>query len=78
MPSTIYECMCAKLLQSCPAIFDPRAIACKAPLSKGLSWQEYWSGSPCPPPGDPPNPGIRTLSLLSPALASGFFTTSAT
>ena len=39
---------------------------------------EYWSGLPCPPSGDLPNPGIKTASLMSPALASGFFTTSAT
>ena len=33
---------------------------------------------PCPPPGDHPNPGIEPLSLISPALAGGFLTTSAT
>ena len=40
-------------------------------------WQEYWSGLPCPPPGDLPNPGIEPMSpeSESPALASGFFTT---
>ena len=31
----------------------------QAPLSMGFFRQEYWSGSPCPPPGDPPNPGIE-------------------
>ena len=25
----------------------------------GFSRQEYWSGLPCPPPGDLPNPGIK-------------------
>ena len=44
----------------------------------GFSRQEYWSGLPCPPPGDVPNPGIEPVSLMSPALAGGFFTTSAT
>ena len=39
--------------------------ACQAPLSMGFSRQEYWSGLPCPPPGDLPNPGIE---LTSPAL----------
>ena len=29
----------------------------------GLSRQEYWSGLPCPPPGDLPNPGIKPRSL---------------
>ena len=24
--------------------------------------QEYWSGLPCPPPGDHPNPGIKPAS----------------
>ena len=41
----------------------------------GFSRQEYWSGLPCPPPGDLPDPGIEPSSLASPALAGGFFTT---
>ena len=42
-----------------------------------FSRQEYWSGLPCPPPGDLPNPTIKpgTSCIL---LAGGFFTTSAT
>ena len=44
----------------------------------GFSRQEYWRGLPCPPPGDLPNPGIKLTSLCLPALAGGFFTTSAT
>ena len=53
----------------------PWTIACQAPLSLGLFRQEYWSGLPCPPPGDLPNPGIESTSPVSPALAGGFFTT---
>ena len=53
----------------------PWTVACQAPLSKGFSRQEYWSRSPCPPPGDLPDPGIEPMSLRSPALAGGFFTT---
>ena len=45
---------------------------------KGFSWQEYWSGLPFPSPGDLPNPGMDSTSLMSPALAGGFFTTSTT
>ena len=30
----------------------PRTVACQAPLFMGFSSQEYWSGLPCPPPGD--------------------------
>ena len=52
--------------------------ACQAPLSMGLSRQEYWSGLPCSPPGDLPDPGVEPASLMSPPLAGRFFTTSAT
>ena len=44
-------------------------------LSMGFSRQEYWSGLPCPPPRDLPNPGTKPTSSVSPALAGGFFTT---
>ena len=44
----------------------------------GFSRKEYWSGLPWTPPGDPPNPGIESVSLMSPALAGEFFTTSTT
>ena len=48
----------------------------QAPLSMELSGQEYRSGLPIPPPGDLPDPGIKPVSLISPAWASRFFTTS--
>ena len=44
----------------------------------GFSRQDYWSGLPCPLPGDLPDPGIEPTSFMSPALAGRFFTTSAT
>ena len=34
----------------------PWTVALQAPLSMGFSRQEYWSGLPCPLPGDLPNP----------------------
>ena len=37
-------------------------VACQAPLSMGLSRQEYWSGLPFPPPGDLPDAGIKPRS----------------
>ena len=52
----------------------PWTIAYHASLSMGFSRQEYWSGLPCPPPGDLPDPGIKPTSLTSPALACWFFT----
>ena len=56
----------------------PWTAALHGPLSAGFSRPEYWSGLPCSPPGDLPNPGIELTSLVSPALAGRFFTTSAT
>ena len=64
--------------QSCPTLCDPMNYSPLASLSMGFSRQKYSSGLPCPPPGDLPNPGIESPSLTSPALAGGFFTTSAT
>ena len=51
-------------------------VALQAPLSMGFSKHEYWCGLPFPPPGDLPDPGIKPESLMSPALAGGFITTS--
>ena len=42
------------------------AAALQAPLSTGFHRQEYWNGLRCPPPGDPPNPGIETTSSALP------------
>ena len=50
----------------------------QALLSMGFSMQVYWGGLSFPLPGDLPNPGIKPVSLNSPALAGGFFTTSTT
>ena len=53
-------------------------IAHQAFLPMGFSRQEYWSGVPFPTTGDLPDSGIKPVSLVSSALASGFFTTSTT
>ena len=68
-------CVVAKLLQSCLTLCDPMD---QAPLSVEFSRQEYWSELPHLSPWDLPDPGIEPLSLASPALAGGFFTTSTT
>ena len=53
--SMIFKMPCyAKPLQS----VSPRTVAHQAPLSMGLSRQEYWSGMPCPPSGALPDPRI--------------------
>ena len=56
----------------------PWTVTYQAPLSIGLSRQEYWHELLCPPPGDLPGPGNEPRSLMSPALAGGFFTISTT
>ena len=47
-------------------------------LSMRFSRQEYWSGLPCPPPRDLPDPGIESTSLMCRVLAGAFFTISVT
>ena len=53
----------------------------QALLSMGFLRQEYWSGLPFPPPGELPNPGIKTkfpaLQVVS-FTAGRFFTDWAT
>ena len=53
-------------------------VAHQALLSVGFFKQEYWSGLPFPPPGGLLYPATELTSLMSPALASRFFTASAT
>ena len=65
-------CMCA---QSCLTLCDPTDCSCQAPLSVEFSRQEYRSALPFPTPGHLPDPEIEPATLVSPALAGGFFTT---
>ena len=51
-------------------------VALQAPLSMGFPRHEYWSGLPFS--RDLPNPGIEPISLMSPALAGRFSSTSTT
>ena len=53
---------------SCLQLFETQwTVACQAPLSMGFPRQEYWSGLPCPPPGNLPDPGVEAFSA-APAL----------
>ena len=63
----------AQLCGRVPLFAVPWTIFHQAPLSMGFSRQEYWSGLPFPPPGDPPDPGIEPISLMSPVLAGRSF-----
>ena len=53
-------------------------VTLQVPLSIWCSRQKYWSGLPCPPPGDIPDPEIKPASLMPPSLAGGLFITSTT
>ena len=55
-----------------------QTVACQALMYMGFSRQEYWSGLPFPSAEDLPGTGIKTPSLMYPASAGRFFTTSAT
>ena len=54
-----YACVHAKSPQFCLTFCNP--MDCSPPTSSVhvILQQEYWSGLPCPPPGDLPNPGIK-------------------
>ena len=62
--------LCAQLLNRVWLFETPVDLAPQAPLSMGLSRQEYWRQLPFPPPEDLPNPGIQPTT---PARAGGFF-----
>ena len=64
----------AQSLSHVQLFVTPWAAAHQAPLTMEFPRQEYWSGLPFPTTEDP-NPGIKPVSLASPALAGGFFTT---
>ena len=77
----VYVCVCmcvsiyVQFLSRVKLFEIPWTVAHQAPLSMEFSREGYWSGLPFSIPGDPPDPGIETVSLASPALADGFFTT---
>ena len=73
----IHVCMLTRF--SCVPLFATLwTVARQALLSMRFSRREHWSGLPCLSSGDLPNLGIEPTSLRSPALAGGFFITSAT
>ena len=69
------QTMCAAVFSHVQLFEIPWTEARQAPLSMEFSRYEYWSELPCSPPGDLLDPGIQPASLMSFALASGFFTT---
>ena len=76
MQSKQSECVC--MLSHVQLFVTSCTAARQVRLSMEFSRQEYWSGLPFPSPGDLPNIAIELVAFLSPALASRFFTISAT
>ena len=67
--------VCVCVLSHIQLFATPWTAARQAPLSMGLSQQEYWSELLFPSPGDLPNPRTEPMTSVAPALSSGFFTT---
>ena len=67
-----------KSLQLCPSLSAVWTVARQAPLSVGILQARILKWVACPPPEDLPDPGIESVSFMSPVLADGFLTTSAT
>ena len=61
-------CVRAKSLSHAWLFVTLWTVARQVPLFTGFSRQEYWSGLPCPSPGDLPHPGIEHMSPVYPAL----------
>ena len=63
------------MLSNVQLFATPWAAALQAPLSVGFSRQEYCSGLLFPSPGDLPDPGVESMSSVSPALVGRFLAT---
>ena len=66
--TTICVCVCAQLLTHVGLFVTPWTVALQTSLSLKFPRQAYWSGLPFPSPGDLPDPGIESMSPVSPAL----------
>ena len=70
-PLNFLPCCCYVVAKLCLTLCDPMDCSLPGSSVPEISRQEYWSGLPCPSPGDLPDPGMEPTS---PALAGGFFT----
>ena len=76
-----FPCVCVsvcKSLQSCLTLCNPMNSCPLDSSVHGILPVRYWSGLPCPPPGDLSYPGTKSASLVPPTLAGRFLTPSTT
>ena len=73
----VYVCVCARSLQSCLTLCDPMDCSQPGSFVHGILQERILKWLPRPPSRDLPDPGLEPVSLISPALAGRFFTTSA-
>ena len=59
-PSPVHACLVASV--HVRLFVTLWTLTHQVPLSMGFSRQEYWSGLPCPPPGDLPDPRTEPTS----------------
>ena len=74
----LYVCVHAQSLSHVRLFVDPCTVAHQAFLLMEFSRQAHWSWLPFSTPGNLLDPGIKPMSLVSPALEGRFFTTNAT
>ena len=63
--SIVYPWLCVQVASVVSDSLGPLDCSPQAPLCMGFSRQEYWSGLPCPPPGDLLDPEIKLMSYVS-------------
>ena len=68
-----FLCVSAKSLSHVRLFVTLWTVSRHTLLFVRFSRHEYWSGLPCPPPGDLSDPGVEPISVASLALAGGFF-----
>ena len=75
MLSTTHCAVLCLVAQLCLTLCNPRKSSLPGSPVHGDSPGKYWSGLPCPPPGNLPSPGVepRSPALQATSLPSGHF-----
>ena len=74
----MHACVCAKSLRSCPTLCDPMDHSPPGSSVQGILSARILEWVAVPSSRDLPSPEIKAMSLMTPALADGFFISSTT